>query len=154
MSVLIRFSHWTGPTVDLAAKLCTQKGRVPLAGVVLQSPLESAGRCVLGETASFVLYYLDIFRSYEKIAKLAPVPVFIMHGLRDRVVPAANGKALFQSLTKAQKAYDNSSSDDHYSTVAYPPMWIPDVGHNDMPEFECIQSIAKFLKFLRERQSA
>jgi fermentation-respiration switch protein FrsA (DUF1100 family) len=135
----------------LAAKLCTKKS--PPAGVVLQSPLESGGRCILGETASFVLYYLDIFRSYEKIDKLAPIPVLIMHGLRDQVVPAANGKALFESLTKAQKAY-KGGSDDHYNSVKYPPMWIPDVGHNDMPEFDCMSNVAKFLKFLRDRQSS
>jgi pimeloyl-ACP methyl ester carboxylesterase len=152
-----------GPTVDLAAKLCAQK--IPVAGVVLQSPLESAGRCVLGEMASMILYHFDIFRSYEKITQLAPVPVFIMHGLQDHVVPVANGQALYQSLTKAQKSYQadnnddnrtqhtviNTSSDNHYTSVSYPPMWIPDVGHNDMPEFECIQNIAHFLEFLRKR---
>lgn len=135
-----------GPTVDLAAKLCTKK-TFP-AGVVLQSPLESGGRCILGETASFMLYYLDIFRSYEKMARLAPVPVLIMHGLQDSVVPAANGKALFETLTKAQK----NIGDDHYNSVSYPPMWIPDVGHNDMPEFECMQNVAEFLNFLQQRR--
>lgn len=142
-----------GPTVDLAAELCTQN--VNIAGVVLQSPLESAGRCVLGETASFILYFLDIFRSYEKIGKLAPLPVFIMHGSRDQVVPVSNGQGMYQSLTKAQKTFTNGSTnsgDDHYRSVACPLLWIPDTGHNDMPEFECIQNIAKFLKFLRERQ--
>jgi pimeloyl-ACP methyl ester carboxylesterase len=161
----------TGPTIDLAAKLCIQK--VPLAGVILQSPLESAGRCVLGEQASYVLYYLDIFRSYEKIAQLAPIPVSIMHGLQDQVVPVTNGQALYQSLTKAQQIYqpDNdhhhhyqhtsntrrgsrNSSDNHYQSVAYPPMWIPNVGHNDMPEFDCMQNIANFFEFLRKRQSS
>ncbi|KAG7343233.1 serine aminopeptidase, S33 [Nitzschia inconspicua] len=154
--VLVGRSLGTGPTVDLAAKLCIQK--MPPAGVVLQSPLESGGRCVLGESASFYLYYLDIFRNYEKIHKLAPIPVFIMHGLLDRVVPATNGKALLESLAKAQRAYpgDNGRerSDDHYKAVAYPPLWIPDAGHNDMPEFDCMQNIAKFLRFLNERKDA
>jgi fermentation-respiration switch protein FrsA (DUF1100 family) len=141
--------------VDLAAKLCTQN--VPIAGVVLQSPLESGGRCILNETASFVLYYLDIFRNYEKIVKLAPIPVFILHGLRDGVVPVTNGKALYESLTKAQKAYRPAdpkaqSGEDHYRSVAYPPMWIPDVGHNDMPEYDCVENIAKFLRFLSNRR--
>ena len=124
--------------------------------MTLQSPLESGGRCILNETAAFIGYYLDIFRNYEKIEKLAPIPVFILHGLRDGVVPVTNGKALHESLTKAQKAYHNAatkqkSGEDHYQSVAYPPMWIPDVGHNDMPEFECMENIAKFLRFLRNR---
>ena len=136
----------------MAAKLCTQK--VPIAGVVLQSPLESGGRCILNETAAFIGYYLDIFRNYEKIDKLAPIPVFILHGLADGVVPVSNGKNLHASLTKAQKAYTSSkkSGEEHYKSVAYPPMWIPDVGHNDMPEFECMENIAKFLKFLRKQK--
>ncbi|KAL3919483.1 MAG: hypothetical protein SGARI_007196, partial [Bacillariaceae sp.] len=70
-----------------------------------------------------------------------------MHGLRDSVVPVENGKGLHETLTAAQKAYQGvgDSGDDHYNKVAYPPMWIPDVGHNDMPEFECMQNVAKFL---------
>ena len=86
--------------------------------------------------------------SYEKIDKLAPIPVFIMHGLMDVVVPVTNGKALYESVTKAQK----SISDEHYNSVSYPPMWIPDVGHNDMPEFECMTNIRKFLNFLKQRE--
>jgi hypothetical protein len=71
-----------------------------------------------------------------------------MHGLMDGVVPVTNGKALYESLTKAQKAI----SDDHSNSVSYPPMWIPDVGHNDMPEFECIANMRKFLNFLKRRE--
>jgi pimeloyl-ACP methyl ester carboxylesterase len=163
--VCVVYNGTIGPTIDLAAKLCTLN--ISLAGVVLQSPLESAGRCVLGETPSFVLYYLDIFRSYEKIAKLAHIPVFILHGLQDQVVPVSNGQALYQSLIKAQKSYqpnDNKNNNDdknnnakknqrqHYTSVAYPPLWIPDVGHNDMPEFDCMKNISNFLEFLRKRQ--
>jgi fermentation-respiration switch protein FrsA (DUF1100 family) len=96
------------------------------------------------------LYYLDIFRSYEKIESLASIPVLIMHGTYDRVVPVANGEGLYKTLTAAQKEL----GDKHYLSVAYPPMWIPGVGHNDMPEFECMQSIAKFLKFLQERRQS
>ena len=77
-----------------------------------------------------------------------------LHGLSDGVVPVTNGKALYASLTKAQKAYQSAtkSGQEHYKSVAYPPLWIPDVGHNDMPEFECMQNIAKFLTFLETRK--
>jgi hypothetical protein len=82
-----------------------------------------------------------------------------MHGLRDAVVPVTNGKALYESLTKAQRAYgggddgkNDSDSNRHYRSVSYEPMWIPGVGHNDMPELDCMQNIRKFLNFLKERE--
>jgi fermentation-respiration switch protein FrsA (DUF1100 family) len=104
-----------------------------------------------------------LFRYLSK----APIPVFILHGLQDQVVPVSNGQALYQSLIKAQKSYqpnDNKNNNDdknnnakknqrqHYTSVAYPPLWIPDVGHNDMPEFDCMKNISNFLEFLRKRQ--
>jgi len=113
----------------------------------------------LGEMASYALYPFDLFRSYEKIEKLAPVPVFVMHGIDDKVVPCASGKALYASLTKErtrrqatnkEATAKNDTPDD--SSVTYPPKWIPGVGHNDMPEFECMNDVTKFFHFLEERR--
>ncbi|VEU34684.1 unnamed protein product [Pseudo-nitzschia multistriata] len=158
--VLFGRSLGTGPTVDLAARLLSRTGESRcIAGVVLQSPLESAGRCVLGEFASCALYPLDLFRSYEKIEKLAPVPVFIMHGVDDKVVPCASGRALYTSLTNERKRRQalkrkNTTKNDIEGkpSVEYSPKWIAGVGHNDMPEFECMNDVAKFLNFLEQRR--
>uniref|UniRef100_A0A7S4ABG9 Uncharacterized protein n=1 Tax=Pseudo-nitzschia australis TaxID=44445 RepID=A0A7S4ABG9_9STRA len=158
--VLFGRSLGTGPTVDLAARLLSKRGDSNcIAGVVLQSPLESAGRCVLGEIVSFVLYPLDLFRSYEKIEKLAAVPVFIMHGVDDKVVPCASGKALYASLTKERKRRQAvkeeakiSNDTDRKPSVEYPPKWIPRVGHNDMPDYHCICDVTEFLQFLEQRR--
>lgn len=162
--VLFGRSLGTGPTVDLAGRLLsksTSGTQVGIAGVVLQSPLESAGRCVLGEIASYALYFFDLFRSYEKIEKLAPVPVFIMHGIEDKVVPCASGRALYNTLTQERRRRLTTKKErDHHGgidssdepSVEYSPKWIPGVGHNDMSEFECMNDVRDFLHFLEQRQ--
>lgn len=145
--VLFGRSLGTGPTVNLAAKLCQKisdgGGGERIAGCVLQSPLESAGRCVLGQMASFFLYPLDIFRSYENIEHLAPLPVLFLHGLADRVVPAANGQALYRTWHKV------ALPTAHVDAKACQPLWIPDADHNDMPEFMCMQTVCAFLDYLK-----
>mmetsp|Transcript_9484 Transcript_9484/g.23627 ORF Transcript_9484/g.23627 Transcript_9484/m.23627 type:complete len:191 (-) Transcript_9484:300-872(-) len=159
--VLFGRSLGTGPTVDLAARLLSKNDGSDhrLAGVILQSPLESAGRCVLGEMASYALYPFDLFRSYEKIEKLAPIPVFVMHGINDKVVPCASGKALHASLMKERerrgllKNYLSGERDyKDKNLLVYSPKWIPGVGHNDMPEYDCLNDVAKFLHFLEQRR--
>lgn len=106
-----------------------------------------------------MLYPLDLFRSYEKIEKLAAVPVFIMHGVDDKVVPCASGKALHASLTEERKRRQAvkeeakiSNDTDRKPSVEYPPKWIPRVGHNDMPDYHCINDVTKFLQFLEQRR--
>lgn len=127
----------TGPAVDLCA-------RSPLiGGCILQSPLESAIRCAVGNVASYALYPLDIFRSYQKIAKVA-CPVLILHGTADSVVPCDNGRNLYAQLRGRAC----------HGEVAYDPVWIPDRGHNDMPDVFCLGHCQKFLRFLHEREAA
>merc|ERR1719399_471070 len=70
----------SGPTVDLVSR------HPEIRGMVLQSPIESGGRAVFGKGVSTVGYFFDIFRSYEKVGKIK-VPVFVMHGTVDEVVP-------------------------------------------------------------------
>eukprot|EP00588_Corethron_pennatum_P032008 CAMPEP_0194346446 /NCGR_PEP_ID=MMETSP0171-20130528/105431_1 /TAXON_ID=218684 /ORGANISM="Corethron pennatum, Strain L29A3" /LENGTH=171 /DNA_ID=CAMNT_0039113575 /DNA_START=570 /DNA_END=1085 /DNA_ORIENTATION=- len=70
----------TGPAVDLCS-------RIPdIGGCILQSPLESAIRCAVGNFASYALYPVDIFRSHQKIGSVA-CPVLIMHGTHDALYP-------------------------------------------------------------------
>jgi pimeloyl-ACP methyl ester carboxylesterase len=133
--VLMGRSLGTGPTVDLASKT------PEIAGTILQSPLESGIRCVLGTCSSVVLYPFDIFRSYAKIQNIVG-PVFIVHGLADRVVPCQNGKAL-QALLEQRPQHQE---------VAYDPVWIPGRGHNDMPHEYCLELFQKFLLYLPKYQ--
>lgn len=64
----------------------------PLAGVILQSPIESAIRVV-----SNALSYLplDIFRNYAKIPYI-DCPVLVIHGTDDEVVPFQHGLTLYE----------------------------------------------------------
>ena len=101
--------------------------------------------------ASYALYPFDLFRSYEKIEKLAPVPVFVMHGINDKVVPYASGKALYESLMK-ERTRRRLLEKGGKILLTFPPKWIPGVGHNDMPEFDCLNDVAKFLHFLEQQQ--
>merc|ERR1712118_96727 len=82
----------SGPSVDLVS-------RVDAGGVLLQSPLESGARAVLGAFVSMIGYHWDIFRNYEKIGKIR-APVGIMHGTVDKVIPVQNGKNLHLLLQK------------------------------------------------------
>lgn len=125
----------SGPTVDLASREHVEGSSIaPLdaAGVLLQSPLESGARAVLGHVVSFIGYQLDIFRNYEKIGKIR-APVAIMHGTRDEVVPCEGGKALYGML---QNPFD-------------PPLWIEGYGHNNMPQDVCFRYTRRFLDHLR-----
>jgi len=135
--ILYGRSLGTGPTVDL----CSRSPNV--SGCILQSPLESGIRCFIGVCSSYTLYPLDIFRNYSKI-ELIQCPVFIMHGMDDGVVPCNNGRALYAQLQERPI----------HSSVQYPPLWIPNRGHNDIPEEIVLNSSRKFLKFLETRESS
>eukprot|EP00934_Nitzschia_sp_Nitz4_P005494 Nitzschia sp. Nitz4//scaffold335_size18684//15867//16661//NITZ4_008772-RA/size18684-processed-gene-0.7-mRNA-1//-1//CDS//3329548282//5484//frame0 len=132
--VLFGRSLGTGPTVHLASQ------QPQIAGTILQSPLESGIRCVIGSCASIALYPVDIFRNYAKVEKIQS-PVFIVHGLADRVVPCDNGKALYHLLQQRP----------HHSQVAYDPVWLPGHGHNDMPQEYCFELFRDFLTHVASR---
>jgi fermentation-respiration switch protein FrsA (DUF1100 family) len=141
--------------MNISHKVTKVNQHYPIASLLK----ESAGRCVLGNMASYALYRFDLFRSYEKIEKLAPIPVFVMHGIDDEVVPCSSGLALYVSLMKERtrlrllkKELTRTGVNEGKTPVTYPPKWIPGVGHNDMPEFECMNDVTKFLHFLEERQ--
>lgn len=120
----------SGPSVDLASrdevKDCSYSPK-DAAGMLLQSPLESGARAVIGPVVSFIGYPFDIFRNYEKIRKVTS-PVAIMHGTADEVVPCANGKALHASLKNP-----------------YEPLWIEGFGHNNMPQDVCFRYTKQFI---------
>jgi uncharacterized protein len=84
----------TGVAVALAAKH-------PVSRIILEAPFTSAA-----DVASLRYWYLpvrllmkDQYRSDELIGALT-VPVLILHGMRDHVVPFAMGERMFE-LTKA-----------------------------------------------------
>lgn len=111
----------TGPSLELAVR------HPELRGVVLQSPMESCGRAVLGNFTSWIGYHIDIFRNYEKIDKVA-CPVLVMHGTIDEIVPWHSGVALHDACQKPAT-----------------PLWVEGRGHNDMPNDLCLRRVREFL---------
>eukprot|EP00929_Paragymnodinium_shiwhaense_P002535 TRINITY_DN102815_c0_g1_i1.p1 TRINITY_DN102815_c0_g1~~TRINITY_DN102815_c0_g1_i1.p1 ORF type:complete len:272 (-),score=47.96 TRINITY_DN102815_c0_g1_i1:146-961(-) len=111
----------TGPTIDLAMR------HPRLRGVVLQSPMESCGRAVLGNTSAWLGYRIDLFKNYEKIDKVA-CPVLIMHGTEDEVVPVEHGEALHEACQQAVE-----------------PLWLEGYGHNDLPNEICLRKVREFV---------
>ena len=117
----------SGPTVDLAS-------RTPnLGGVVLQSPIASAGLVVLPPTLCKALAGYDVFRNYEKMA-LIKARTLIMHGRDDKLVPFDHAQMLFPLV-----------QDKH------PPLWIDGAGHHDMPDDLCLNAVANFVTFIEEK---
>jgi len=119
--VVMGRSIGTGPSVDLAMR------HPEVRGVVLQSPMESCGRAVLGENASWLGYRIDLFKNYEKIGKVQS-PVLVMHGNDDEVVPVDQGVAIFEACQKPVE-----------------PLWLDDCGHNDMPNEVCLRRVREFI---------
>ena len=110
-----------------------------ISGTILMSPLTSAVRTQLGETASRMLSRMDIFKSIHKIGSVKS-PTFVMHGESDSVVPCSHGRALYRMLPPEAKVFA--------------PWWAKRRGHNDMPEAEVLRRVSDFIQALKQiRQS-
>lgn len=88
--ILYGQSLGTGAVTHLASKLSTTVWR-PLAGVILQSPMTSALRVV----TSYLSWVptLDIMCSIDRMHKIN-VPVFIIHGDQDEIIPYEHSRQL------------------------------------------------------------
>ncbi len=112
----------TGVAVATAAEY-------PVARLLLESPYTSTAD-VAAATYFFVpvrLLMQDQFRSDERIAKVT-VPVLILHGARDRVVPIRFGERLYE-LVRSPKRF----------------IRLPEAGHNDHEEFGALDLLRPFI---------
>jgi fermentation-respiration switch protein FrsA (DUF1100 family) len=112
----------TGVAVALAAEK-------PVARIMLDAPFTSAV-----DVASAIYWFLpvrflmkDPFRSDDRIGKVT-VPVLIMHGERDTVVPIRYGERLYEMI-RAQKRF----------------VRFPEGGHNDLDQFGATETVLRFL---------
>lgn len=103
--ILYGRSLGSGPTVDLAT-------RVPVKAVILESPFMSAYRTL----TQIPLILFDKFNNISKIDNIK-VPVLVLQGTRDRVVPHWQGKKIFAEIKSPKEGY-----------------WIDGAGHNNIPE--------------------
>lgn len=100
------------------------------AGLALQSPYTS-----VASRAAEIYFYLparwlvrDRFDSIGRIGSVK-MPLVIFHGERDRTIPVAHGRALFEKANEPKKAY-----------------YFPEVDHND---FDSAQIAAHMVEFAR-----
>jgi len=110
----------SGPTVDLVSQ------HREIRGMVLMSPIES-GMAIFGNVSAQLGYNIDIFKNYEKIPNIT-CPSLIMHGKNDTVVPIENGQAIHRALKHPVE-----------------PLWVPNCGHNNMPEQACLSRVREYL---------
>lgn len=117
----------SGPSVDLAM------GQ-PVGGLIIESGFTTAFRVV----TKIPLYPFDKFTNIYKIPKIS-VPVLVLHGDADFVIPFAHGQALFHAVTHPDKL----------------SLWVKDAGHNDLLETagnSYIEKMQEFLQLLDQRK--
>ncbi|TYZ62490.1 hypothetical protein PybrP1_001992 [[Pythium] brassicae (nom. inval.)] len=112
--ILYGRSLGSGPTTHLAVQ--QSRLNLPVAGVILQSPLLSIFR------VAFNFRYTlpgDLFCNID-IIEAVQSPVTIIHGTRDEVVPFWHGEGLFEMCSQEWR---------------YKPLWVADAGHNNIEAF-------------------
>lgn len=118
--VVIGFSVGSGPACYLAEKY-------PVGALVLEAPFASAFQVVL----PFGGLPGDRFPNAERVRNIK-VPLLVIHGRKDRVIPVRNGKKVFEN-----------------AAVPGELILVPDAGHNDLKEVldrEYWKNLADFLR--------
>jgi len=99
---------------SLGSGVATQIARKhAVAGVVLESAFTSIIRVL----TTYKLFPFDHFDNAAAMSKLPKhLPLLIIHGELDKVVPISHGEALFAAASSSEKRH----------------AWIPGAGHNDV----------------------
>lgn len=94
----------TGVAVEMAVTF-------PLQGLILQAPFLSLTAMARHQYPWVLIEPKDKYASNEKISRLQ-APLLILHGKKDRVVPFAQGKALFD-LAPGEKEMEVLPNNNH-----------------------------------------
>lgn len=92
-----------------AVYLATQH---PVAGVILESTFTSPFRVIV----PFPILPFDKFTNLQRLKQIT-VPVLVMHGEADQVIPIEHGRKLYEAASKAKRF-----------------LWVEGAGHNDLPQ--------------------
>lgn len=124
-AVLFGESLGTGVAVQMAVEH-------PVAGLILQSPFTSTVDVGQDKVPWLPVGILmtDSFDSLSKIDRIS-VPLLLVHGEADRVVPARFGRRLFEAANEPKAA-----------------CFVPGVGHNDLNGFGIADIVLRFLAAL------
>ena len=125
--ILYGRSLGSGPSCYLAKKTADEGQSV--GGLILHSPFLSIYRIVLDVRSGYVG---DMFQSYKRAADIK-CPVFIIHGMADKVVPFWHSEELLQSFQPQYRAK---------------PMFIKNMGHNSIEVKWRPDYIQRLLHFL------
>jgi len=109
-----------GSAVDLAS-------RFPVAGLILESSFTQAFRVVI----PFPLFPFDKFRNQAKLKQIQ-VPVLIIHGTADEVIPFTHGQALWETANPPKYRF-----------------WVENAGHNDVPWVDSETYVKQLKEFAR-----
>lgn len=121
--VLLGESLGTGVAVQMAVE---QR----VAALVLQAPYSSVADVAQGDFPLLPVWWLvrDRFDSLDKIARVG-VPLFVVHGERDEVVPVRFGRALFAAASEPKEA-----------------LWLPGAGHGVIGQQVVDAAVVDFLR--------
>lgn len=128
--VLYGESIGSGPAVTLAAERAAE-GRA-VGAVVLEAPFTSAAAVAQAHYPWLPAYWLVRDR-HDNLTRIAGIdaPSLIVHGARDRVVPAQLGRALFEAADEPKRIDLR-----------------PQAGHNDLYEHGAADTVLDFLASL------
>ncbi|MGQ0677427.1 MAG: alpha/beta hydrolase [Rhodospirillales bacterium] len=128
--VLYGESLGSGPAVILAAE--SAAAGKPLGGVALESPYTS-----MADLAQHHYFYVparwllaDRFEAAGRVADIG-APLLVVHGERDRTIPAKFGRALFDLAREPKRA-----------------AWLPLAEHNDLYDHGADRAVLNFLNGL------
>lgn len=135
---IIAYGHSIGSACN--CYLLSQK-KVELGGCILHSPLASGLRLLVHLDDSKGPWF-DVFKNVERLKKVKPIPIFVMHGKKDRQVPYAHAIHLMNTL---KENYEKKSK-DNLSLINF---WgIENADHNDIEEKNTIVFYKKIKEFL------
>ena len=100
-----------------------------VAGVALEAPYTSIAEVAQSHYWYFPAKWMlwDKFDIREKIARI-DAPLLIVHGERDRIIPAQFGHALFARAVEPKTA-----------------QFLPRAGHNDLYEYGAAERVLAFI---------
>jgi fermentation-respiration switch protein FrsA (DUF1100 family) len=103
-----------------------------VAALVLEAPFASILLSARARYPMFAFDFLikDKFANIDKIEKI-DMPLFVIHGGRDRVTPQRFGRMVFERAREPKAA-----------------LWPAEAGHNDLVQFGMVDAVIRFLDAL------
>lgn len=117
-----------GLSIMLASEWVQRDERPPLTGVILDSSFAGFRDIAREKLDSFWLTWLfqvplswtipDDYEGTDHIAKISPVPVMIIHSVRDGIIPYHHGQELFDAAQEPKRFLQTDTP--HASTFVIP----------------------------------